>query len=118
MGVHMNGLDVVMPDEDGEKKEKINQSDLRQVVKAWKITKGIPTEGPRSKAWDQANFARVAKPCKTLLLTFGDWKTAVECIDYVYSKLTGDGLTCTLETVVKRSDDFWEELAKREKGGR
>lgn len=106
----MNGLEIVEPD---EQPEKVALDDIRKVIKSWKITKRIPTEGPRSKAWDQVNFARAAKSAKALIGMFGDWKKAVECIEFVQGRLSERNLDCSLETVVKKADDFFEELAKR-----
>ena len=110
----MNALEIVEPEDEG-KQDRVSRDDLRKVVQMWKMIKGIPTEGERGKAWDRANWGRVSKSCKTLLLTFGDWRKAAGCIEYVYTKLTEDGMSCTLETVVKRSDDYWEVLAKGDK---
>lgn len=106
----MNGLEVVKPD---EQPEKINIEDIRRVIKAWKLLKKIPTEGPRSKGWDTGNYARCARSAKILIATFGDWRKAVECIDFIHTKITDAGFPCSLELVVKRMEDFFEEMSRR-----
>lgn len=84
---------------------------VQNIVKGWKMLTGIPTEGEESKVWDKVHFARHVRSADQLLTLFGNWETAVECMEYVYDELTKKKLTCTIETVVKRSDSFRERLA-------
>lgn len=106
----MNALEVVSPE---EQPEKVTLEDIRKVIQSWKLTKKIPIAGPRSKAWDQVNFARAAKSAKALIGMFGDWRKAVECIEFVQGRLAEKNFDCSLETVVKKADDFFEEMDKR-----
>lgn len=86
-------------------------NDIQKIVKGWKLLNGIPTEGPDSQAWDQVHFPRHAKSAKSLLTLFGDWQTSVRCMEHVFDELTRKKLTCTIETVVKHSDLFREQMA-------
>ena len=87
-------------------------TDLQRIVKGWKMLNGIPVEGEESKAWDRVHFKRNARAASSLLTLFGDWRTAWDCVEFVFAIQKRAKLDCTLETVVKRSDLFREQLAK------
>lgn len=107
----MNALEIVQPEGEGKKKKSEKQEEIDKVVTAWKLKKNIPIEGARSKGWDQANYGRAARSAKNLIAMFGDWRKAVECIEYVSQQAEVGGYSCTLETVVRKADDFFEYLA-------
>ena len=117
----MEPLRVINPEEKSKvcptckqelpQKQKIE--DLRQVIVAWKLIRGIPREGERGKAWDRINWPRYSKTAKSLLEMFGGLENAVEAIEYIYNKTNDEGLTCSFETIVKRSDLFYEEMQRR-----
>ncbi len=78
-------------------------TDIQKIVGVYKVTSGYQKE---DKAWDQLNFRRCTRSAKQLLDFLGDWKTAGNCIQDVYEKLTGKGLTVTLETICKHAADW------------
>lgn len=111
----MNALEIVQPEGEGKKRKlSEKQEEIDKVVKSWKLLKKIPTEGARSKGWDTANYGRAAKSAKNLIAMFGDWRKAVECIEFVCQQAETGGYSCTLETVVRKADDFFEYLAGKE----
>lgn len=88
------------------------ETELQKLVKGWKMLNEIPIEGEESKKWDKAHFARQAKTAKALLDLFG-FRDALDCMEYVFDYMRERKLDCTLETVLKRSDLFREQLARR-----
>lgn len=90
--------------------EPQKETEIQKIVKGWKILTNIPIEGDESKAWDKAHFARNAKSAKFLLDLFG-YKDALSCMEFVFDYMKDKKLDCTLETIVKRSDLFREQLA-------
>lgn len=103
-------LEIVEPNNDDE--IKVSREAMIKVIDAWKILKGIPIEGPISKSWDKANWVRMSKPAKNLIMSFGTWKEAVKAMEWVYDSLTDKGYTCTIETIMKHADSYYEFLAK------
>lgn len=78
-------------------------TDLQKVVKAYKLLQGYPKD---DSGWDKLNFARCCKPAKQLLDFLGGWEPAVDCLQDIYEKFTGRGLTVTLETVVRHASEW------------
>jgi hypothetical protein len=97
-----------------EPKEPRKETDLQKIVKGWKMLNDIPIEGPESKAWDKVHFARVAKSAQSLLGLFG-FEEAINCMEFVFYHFKKIKMDCTIETIVKRSDLFREQLAGRGK---
>lgn len=88
-----------------------SHEELRRVVIGFKLLQGYAKD---DKAWDRAFFARFSRPAKELLAFLGNWKDAVDCMQDVYEKLTGAGMTVTLETVIKHSAEWKKDKLERE----
>lgn len=84
-------------------------SDIQKVIEGWKVLTGIDRN---DKGWDKVHYPRYAKSAKSLLTLFGSVDRAWECMEHVYNELRSKKLECTIETVVKRSDTFKEQLAR------
>lgn len=95
-----------------ETKDPKKENELQKIIKGWKMLNDLPTEGEESKLWDKVHFPRYAKSAKSLLSLFG-YEGAVNCMEYVFLDMQKKKLTCTIETVVKHSDSFREQLARR-----
>lgn len=85
-------------------------TDLQKVVICYKVASGYPKD---DAAWDKLNFARCSKSAKALLEFLGSWSAAGDCIQDVYEKLHGKGLTVTLETVTKHAADWQKDRNER-----
>ncbi len=88
------------------------ETDVQKVIKGWKMLNDLPLEGPDSQAWDRVHFPRYARSAKSLLNLFG-YEGAINCMEYVFLEMSKKKLTCTIETIVKHSDIFREQLARR-----
>lgn len=95
-----------------EEKKVRELTDIQRIIKGWKMLNHIPTEGEDSSNWDKVFFARNSRSAKQLIELFGNWGTAWDCVEYVYNVQKKSKLDCTLETCVKRSDLFREQLAR------
>lgn len=84
---------------------------LAKVVYVYKLVSGHKKD---DKAWDALNFKRCARSAKQLLTYFGKWEDAADCVEDVYKKLNGKGLTVTLETVVKHASDWLKDKREQE----
>lgn len=93
---------------------KAKKEDLDMVIKAWKIQIGVDKD---DRAWDRVYFKRFARPAKDLLILFGNWKDAVDCIQSVYESLTDAGFSCTLDTVIKHANEYRLKLQKEKNNG-
>lgn len=91
---------------------KNKREEIRELIKAWKVLKEIPIEGQESRAWDMVHFARYSKSAKQLILLFG-FDEAINCIDYMAHHFDKEGLDYTIETIVKRSDLFREQMGRK-----
>ncbi len=88
-------------------------SDIQKVVTVFKLCQGVDQN---DKAWDKIYFGRFAKPAKELIVLLGSWRAAGDCIQDVYEKLTGKGLTVTLETVIKHATEWRRDNAEKQGG--
>lgn len=95
--------------------EKNKQEELRRIVNAWKMLKGLPMEGQASKNWNEVHYRRHMKTAKQFLLLFEDWETAVDCVQFMFEKFEGIGCTFTFETLLKHSDSYREEMGRKKK---
>lgn len=112
-GIELNKYLSEAPSPSGESVESAKPlTDLQRIVKGWKLLTGVPVEGEESKAWDKVHFKRNARSASSLLTLFGGWSMAWDCVEFVYALQKKQKLDCTLETVVKRSDLFREQLAR------
>lgn len=87
-------------------------TDIQKIVIGFKMIQGYPKD---DKAWDKLNFSRCSRSAKALLDFLGGWKLAVDCSQDIYERLTGKGLTVTLETIIKHAAEWKKD--QMEKGG-
>ena len=89
-----------------ERKE--SQNPIHRLVRAWKRMLEVPEE--EWETWDKANFARSCRSAKLLLeICKGDLEQAADCAGDIYQDLKAKGLSCTLETVVKKAHE-WRQV--------
>ena len=89
----------------------LSQHPAHRLVRAWKRLLELPQEDYAT--WDKANFSRCVKSANLLLEIFSVTESTndaleaiADCMIGVYDELTKKGLSCTLETVVKRAHDW------------
>jgi hypothetical protein len=85
---------------------------IREVVQAWKVTQNVPED---NKAWDRIFFKRYVRAAKDLIDLLGGAEQAVDCIQFLVNHFDSSGLSYTMETMVKWSDYYRKEGAKRER---
>jgi hypothetical protein len=93
-------------------KFKISRQDVLKVIRAWKHLRGIPADGPESERWNAIYYSRLVRPARDLVILFGGWETAVDCVQFVCEKMEGIGCSYTLDTVIKHADLYRETLGK------
>lgn len=105
---------IPQPATNGRQKDLIKEEThpIRLIVRAWKILKDLPTDGPEAKIWDRNHFPEFSRTAKKLLDEFG-LEGAVECIEYVADYMEKKDLSYTFHTINKRSDLYREFLAKK-----
>lgn len=94
-----------------EIQKKVEREDLRKVVTVFKMVTGYDKE---DKAWDRLYFSRYMKPAKQLLEFMGNWRDAGDCIQDIYERFTAEGLTVTLETIIKHAAEWKKDKQERE----
>lgn len=95
-------------------KEPKPLTDVQRIVTAWKMLTGYPKE---DSSWDKLNFARCSKSAKSLLEFIGDPGNVIDCMQDIYEKLNGKGLTVTIETIVKHASDWKKDRMERRPSG-
>ena len=106
--------DSIQVSKDNDKNKAVKETTpLQKVVLVYKIVSGFEKD---DKSWDKMYFARCSKSAKQLLDFIGNWKDAGNCIQEVYEKLSGKGLTVTLETVCKHAGDWIKDRREKEAG--
>ena len=77
-------------------------SPIQEIVEKYKDVKNFNT----IKNWDKHHFARASKSAKAILEQAGDVKQSFLCIEEVGKYCAGEGLSWTIETVVKKFPDW------------
>jgi hypothetical protein len=90
---------------------KIPRNEIQKVVFVFKIATG---HDPQDKAWDQVYYPRYMKPAKELIAFLGDWRKAGNCIQDIYEKFTNQGLSCTMETIVRHAATWKKDQQEKE----
>ena len=87
---------------------RANGRHLQEVVEHFKTLKGF--EG--DKEWDKVHFSRCSVSAKSLLEYLGTPEVVKSCMDDIKKKMEKDGLSWTLETIVKHSPDWKKKSPK------
>lgn len=96
--------------EDFRDPRMVEVKSVREIILFWKYISGVPLE---DKAWNKVFFPRFFRTAKTLLTLFTTVDDVQDCIEYVFKDCQSKKLSCTLETVLKRSDTFREVMHRR-----
>lgn len=86
-------------------------TDIQKTIRVFKVCQGVDVG---DKVWDREFFSRYSRAAKSLLNLLGDWRTAGNCIQDVYERLTSKGLTVTMETVIKHAVEWRKDKQERE----
>lgn len=79
------------------------KTDIQEIVVAYKTSQGVAFD---DRTWDAGNFARASKTAATLLRELAGKDAAIKAIQGVKDWAESNGLSWTIETVLKRAADW------------
>lgn len=84
---------------------------IEMIINAWKISRGIDLT---DKAWDKQYYPRYAKSSGELLDFMGSVGDAIDCMEYLMKGFKKNGLSFTMETIVKRAEDYKYRILEKQ----